>query len=1223
MKAHVSWWLVLFVLVTGGATPARGALPDGLAATPLAERVPGPGSTLFEDVDLPPAGINTKPFVPSPELRELIRQSPLDTLEDSYEGVCIGDYDQDGRPDFFVAHPYGAHRLYRNLGGFRFEDVTEKAGLTDPDLAGAGPSFVDIDNDGDLDLFVCGIMTANRLFINQGDGTFVERAKEFGLDLVKRSVVMAFADIDLDGDLDGYLVATGARTDEMPDQVRFKYRFWRGRAVIPDEYVEKVDVVMHPDEGPKFVEAGQRDHLFLNNGDGTFTDISRKAGLFGGYKGLAATWWDFDNNGYPDLYVSNDFWGGDQMFRNRGNDTFEEVAGVLFPYVPWFSMGADCADINNDGWLDLFATDMSGSTRYKRKMGMGDMEKQNWFLETSFPRQYMRNCLFLNTGTLRFMEVAHMLGLSNTDWTWSVKFGDLDNDGRIDVYVTNGMAKDLNNSDYANEVNQLKTQEEKDRFWQEKGIKRDTNFAFRNLGDLRFESVGPAWGLDQTGYSAGAAYGDLDGDGDLDIVVTGTGKPLTLYRNGSTKNHLITLRLKGRQSNRYGLGSMVRVETSAGLQIRYLNSSQGYTSANDPVIHFGLGDAKRVDRLEIRWPSGHVQTFVDLPADRAYTATEPAGAGPGPKPPHRERTLFVAQPWLKSVRHQENDYNDFADQPLLPWKLSRLGPGMAWGDVNGDHHADVYVSGAKGQAGSLLLSQGLGRFVPAPQPAFEADADHEDLGALFLDVDGDGDLDLYVVSGGADVHANPGLLRDRLYLNNGQGRFSTATDRLPDLHDSGSVVAGADFDRDGDLDLFVGARFLPGRYPETPESRLLENRDGRFVDVTDTRAPGLRQSGLVTSALWSDADGDGWIDLMVTHDWGPVRCWGNRNGRLEDRTADAGLEARRGFWNGIAGGDLDGDGDIDYVVTNLGLNTKYSASMDAPLKAYYGEFCESGQARFVEASYDNGELYPIRGRSCTTHAMPALAELFPTYHEFASSTLAKIYTPTKLDRAVQVSVNTLESGVLRNDGGHFTFQPLPRLAQVSPGYGVAVADINADGAADIYLVQNSYSPQRETGHMAGGLSQLLTGRGDGTFDPVPPRLSGLVVSTDAKALAAVDMNGDGWIDLAATSNDGPLHTFRNQGRSGNQPVMVRLQGSAGNPAAVGARVRLTLNSGRRQTAEVYAGGGYLSQSDPALFFGRKPDERIAEVTVVWPNGKTESRHPDGAATRLVFRQPQG
>lgn len=1218
MDMQVRGWAV----VVWGLALTGWGLSAGLESVPLGVRTPGPGGTLFEDLDVEAAGIDTEPFVPSSALRELILDSKLDTLEDSYEGVCIGDYDGDGRADFFVAHPYGAQRLYRNLGAFRFEDVTERAGLVDPDLAGAGPSFVDIDNDGDLDLFVCGVMTANRLYINQGDGTFRERAEAYGLDLVKRSVVMAFADIDLDGDLDGYLVASGTRNDLMQTMVSFQYRFWRGRAIIPDEFVEKIDVVMHPKDGPKFVEAGQRDHLFRNNGDGTFSDVSKEAGLFGGYKGLAATWWDYDNNGYPDLYVSNDFWGGDQVFRNRGNGTFEEVAGVLLPYVPWFSMGADCADINNDGWVDFLATDMSGSTRYKRKMGMGDMDKQDWYLETSFPRQYMRNCLFLNTGTQRFMEVAHLLGIPDTDWTWSVKFGDLDNDGWIDLYATNGMTKDLINSDYTMEVNQLQTQEEKNRFWREKGLKRDTNFAFRNHGDLRFESVGPAWGLDQYGYSAAAAFGDLDGDGDQDIVVTGTEKPLTLYRNGSTDGHLVTLRLKGTRSNRYGLGAMVRVETAAGPQVRYLNSLQGYTSANEPAIHFGLGSATLVERLEIRWPSGHVQTFRDLPADQAYTATEPEEPAPGPTAPPPEPTLFAAQPWLQAVRHQENEYDDFAVQPLLPWKLSRLGPGMAWGDVNGDDRADVFIGGARGQAGSLLLNQGRGRLVPSPQPALATDASREDLGALFLDVDRDGDLDLFVVSGGADVGEDPAVLRDRVYLNDGAGTLAASPDRVPDLRDSGSVVVGADVDRDGDLDLFVGGRFLPGRYPEGPESRLLENRDGRLVDVTDAWAPGLRRSGLVTSALWSDVDGDGWLDLMVTHDWGPVRCWRNADGRLADRTAEAGLEARLGFWNGITGGDVDGDGDIDYVVTNLGLNTKYSASADSPLRAYYGDFDGSGEARFIEASYDGDALYPILGRLGSTLAMPVLAEDFPTHHQFATATLQDIYTDALLDSALQVSVNTLETGMLVNDGqGRFVFQALPRLAQVAPGFGVTVTDVNADGAADIYLVQNSFSPQPQTGHMAGGLSLLLTGRGDGRFDPVPPRTSGMAVPTDTKALCAVDVNGDGWVDFAATANHGPMYGFQNLGRSPNSPLLVRLQGRAGNPAAAGARVHLRLDSGRAQTAEVYAGGGYLSQSDATLYFGRKPSERIAALTVTWPDGTTVPYQPVATETRLLLEQP--
>ncbi|MEM7393059.1 MAG: CRTAC1 family protein, partial [Verrucomicrobiota bacterium] len=625
---------------------------------------------LFERIDPKQAGFDLTPMELTGALKDRALKSRLSSLEDSYQGVCLGDIDGDGRTDIYLAHPYGSHRLYRNLGGFTFEDVTRKAGLENPELWGKGAAFVDIDNDADLDLYVCGNGCPNALYINQGDGTFKEEAKAYGLDVDGFSIMMCFADIDLDGDLDAYLVTNQDPAAEANEHLEMKIRFKNGRAVVPEEYVDYVDVVVHPERGPMYVLAGQRDRLYLNNGDGTFSDISEKAGLFGGYMGLSATWFDMDNDRYPDLFVANDFYGADQLYRNNRDGTFTEVAWKSLPHTPWFSMGSDAADINNDGLLDLIATDMSGTSHYKSKMGMGDMEKDIWFLNYSQPRQYMRNAVYLNTGTDRFMEAAHMLGLANSDWTWSVKFGDLDSDGWNDLFICNGMTKDLTNSDYVETANHLKTSEAKTAFWQSKGLKEDRNMAFRNRGGLRFDNVGVAWGLDLLGVSLGSALGDLDGDGDPDLVVTGVREQITIYRNQSADHHLVKLRLKGTRSNRYGMGAMVTVDTARGRQVRYLNAAQGYLSANDPVQHVGLGSETKIDRLAVLWPSGQEQVFKDLKADRFYTVTEPETASPvGPR--DSGEPLFVEVPLFDGVKHEENVYDDFKVQPLLPNKLSQ------------------------------------------------------------------------------------------------------------------------------------------------------------------------------------------------------------------------------------------------------------------------------------------------------------------------------------------------------------------------------------------------------------------------------------------------------------------------------------------------------------------------------------------------------------------------
>jgi hypothetical protein len=648
-------------------------------------------------------------------------------------------------------------------------------------------------------------------------------------------------------------------------------------------------------------------------------------------------------------------------------------------------------------------------------------------------------------------------------------------------------------------------------------------------------------------------------------------------------------------------------------------------ASNEPLVHFGLGEDEVIKQLTVHWPSGHVQTFEDLAADRFYTITEPEGPSPQRETPAAPPTLFVRSEALAGVRHREQPYDDFKRQPLLPNRYSQLGPGMAWADIDGDGDDDLWVGGAKGQSGQIYRNDGSGKFTATSSHPWINDLLHEDMAGVWLDADSDGDLDLYVVSGGVECEPGDELLQDRLYLNDGEGHFSKApTIVLPDLRDSGGVVTAADFDRDGDVDLFVGGRIIPGKYPLSPHSRLLRNDGGRFVDATIELAPKLLETGLVTGAVWSDADGDGWVDLLVTHEWGPVKLFHNDNGRLVDKTKDAGLAKRLGWWNGIAAADVDNDGDIDYAVTNFGLNTKYHASPEKPTLLYYGDFDNNGKMRIVEAEYENETLFPVRGKSCSTNAMPHLADKFTTFKGFALADLAKIYTPKCLGESHRYEANTLESGVLINDGaGRFTFRPLPRLAQIAPGFGIVATDVDGDGNVDLYMVQNFYSPQAETGRMAGGVSLLLRGRGDGNFDVVPPSQSGLIVPGDAKSLTTTDLNGDGRVDFVVGVNDDELLTFEQQASSENgRNLSVKLQGIAGNPQAIGARVKLIRSDGSAQIAEVHAGSGYLSQSSTTIVFGL--GESTAErIEVVWPSGEATNHSPSDAATVMKIRQPDG
>jgi hypothetical protein len=1088
---------------------AIAALALGIAACNRAESAP----PLFELLSPAATGVTFVNALPeSPELNIL---NYLYYYNGG--GVAAGDIDNDGLPDLYFTSNLGPDRLYLNKGNWRFDDITEAAGVSGPEGWTSGVTMADVNGDGYLDLYVSGVRYLtmrgrNVLYLNNGNRTFTDRTKEYGLEHAGYSTQAAFFDYDTDGDLDMYLLNSSI-------------------------HIERT-ISHKPQREPRHPRAG--DKLFRNDGN-RFVDVSEKARIYGGVEGygLGVVASDMNLDGCPDLFVANDFQENDFLYVNNCDGTFTESIGKSMGHTSRFSMGVDAADFNNDLRPDLIVLDMLPeredilkSSAHAETFNIHDLK-----LKAGYHPQFARNTLQLNRGRGRFSEIGYLAGVYATDWSWAPLFADLDNDGDKDLFVTNGIYRRPNDLDYINFVSNIAIQktlaialpdritEKNLSLLQQMPQVPLASYAFRNNGDLTFTNQAEAWGLAQPGFSNGAVYVDLNNRGALDLVVSSVNGPPRIYRSRASDNghHYLSLRLQGTGANTAGIGAKVMIRHGATRQMLEQMPTRGFQSSVEPRLHFGLGASPTVDSLIVVWPDRRFQVLTNVPANRTITLSQRDAAGrydyrrPTPAPVFADLTSEMPIDFT----HRENTFFDYNREPFIPHRLSTEGPALAVADVNGDGLDDLYVGGAKWQAGRLLVQQRGGTFRPSNERVFAADSLHEDVDAAFFDANDDGHQDLYVATGGNEFWGEEEALRDRLYMNDGKGNFRRAMNALPAIFENGSTVEPGDFNGDGHIDLFVGSRVVARNYGLSPKSHLLQNDgSGRFIDVTLEKAAEISRVGMVSSAAWVDYDGDSRLDLIVVGEWMPIAVFRNTKGGNLERVELRGLENSQGWWNTVTAADVNDDGRTDLVLGNLGLNSYIRASRDEPARLYVHDFFQNDAIEQVLTFYKHDVSYPLLGRDDFVRTMPQLRSKYESYAKFGASRIEDILPADELKKATVMEARLFASSIAINRGeGGFALRPLPVEAQFAPVYAAMAEDFDGDGRVDVLLAGNFDGVTPLRGRYDASYGLLLRGDGSGRLTSVDLEESGLEIEGQVRDMKWLRHARSGRVIVVAKNND--------------------------------------------------------------------------------------------------------